>query len=60
MVGTTYVYIDTIFAFYGYVDLSNVFADFLTHLYYLAVWTHAFLRVLYVFYIFAFVLVQRN
>ena len=48
MVGITYVYIDTIFALYGY-----FFFFFYTHLYCLVgcfsmiVWTHAVLDVLY-------------
>ena len=61
MVGITYEYIDTMFAFYGNVD-------FLTHLYSLTgclsiiVWTHAFFGVCHrlVFYVFVFALVQRS
>ena len=55
MVGITYVYIDTVFGFYGY---SFLFF-FLTHLYCLVgclsmiIWTHAVLGVLYVYFVFA-------
>ena len=60
---------NTIFAFYGYVDLLPFlfFLYFVTHLYCLVgclsmiVWTHAVLGVLlHVFCIFVLVLVQRN